>query len=158
MKAHRLNRRSVASWLIGLVIVSLVGGIAPVPAQARPLSQVGTYKVALVPHQVYIIQRGKDHARIVYTPPDLNAIAAVGSDRPTILINCRTQPRWDRYDNTMIRAGIDADLNASVVGTRLKSFELWIHDFGNGVVDTRQWVVTFPVEGNNQTPHQTCFG
>ncbi len=153
MKAHRLNWRSVAPWLIGLVIVSGLGGIAPVPARA----QVGTYKAALVPHQVYIIQRGLDHARIVYTPPDLNAHVSSGHDRPTITINCRTEPRWEPYGTSMIRAGIDKDLNASVVGTRLNSFELWLHDFDNDA-DPRQWVVTFPVEGNNQTPHQTCFG
>lgn len=152
MKAQWFNGRAAALVIIGLLLVTVLGTATPARAQ------VGTYVMRLVPNQTYVIQRGADHAVILYSPPNPDPmVVSMGHDRPGIRINCsRDTMRWMPYGTKSIRADLDAAGSASIVGTRLGAFELRLLDYGAGARDARQWVVTFPVEGNNQTPPRTC--
>lgn len=150
MKRREWWKRAALS-LLGLLLSALLVGS---PARA----QVGVYTLELTPDQWVIIQRGPDHARIVYSPPNPDpALVSSGLDRPTILINCTLRPAWQgKWFSDDIHVWLDAAGHARIEGKKRGKFFLKIIDFGAGPGDSRQWVITYPVPGNNGAVPRTC--
>ena len=57
---------------------------------------------------------------------------------------------------TLAAAGLIPAAPAQAQGPVVGIYTLKLIDFGRGASDPRQWVVTFPVEGNNGRVPNTC--